>query len=225
MKRMFSLAVRSGRLSQDPFIPMLQEDNARQGFLDHGGFLALRDALPYYLKDSISFLSYSGWRLGEMRSHEWRDADLEGHVIRLRPENSKNKESRTLSLSGELGEIIGRAEDSRRLECPFVFHRDGKAIGDLRKHRDKACDGAGLKGLLVHDLRRTAAGNMIRAGIPERIAMKIIAHTMKIIAHTTRSTFDPYNIVTEQDLQDAAKQLEAQLARQPQSSKVVPIAR
>src|SRR5215813_239967 len=30
LKRMFSLAVRSGKLSQGPFIPMLQEDNARQ---------------------------------------------------------------------------------------------------------------------------------------------------------------------------------------------------
>src|SRR5262249_33094878 len=32
LKRMFSLAVRSGRISQSPYISMLQEDNTRQGF-------------------------------------------------------------------------------------------------------------------------------------------------------------------------------------------------
>jgi hypothetical protein len=47
---MFSLALQANKLSRKPHIPTLEETNARQGFLDHGSFLALRENLPDQLK-------------------------------------------------------------------------------------------------------------------------------------------------------------------------------
>src|SRR5262249_7373052 len=109
LKRMFKLAVESGRLRFTPHVPMLEENNARQGFVDHSVFLKLREHLPAYLKDPTTFLYLSGRRLGEMKQLEWRDVDLGGMVVRLRPEISKNKDGRVLPLSGELLEIVERA--------------------------------------------------------------------------------------------------------------------
>jgi integrase len=152
-----------------------------------------------------------------MRALEWRDTDIAGKVIRLRPEVSKNKDGRLLPIKGgELLEIIERAKKSRVLSCPYVFHQDGQKIGDFGKAWKTACKAAGFGQIIVHDLRRSAVRNMVRAGIPERVAMSLSGHK-------TRSVFDRYNIVSESDLAKATEQLQAHLEEQPRMPVVVPI--
>jgi integrase len=151
-------------------IPTLEEDNARQGFVDHRAFVFLRSNLSAYLRDPITFLYLSGWRLGEVKALERRDVDLAGGVVHSRPEISKNKDGRLLPLSGELFEIMDRARAKRQPDCPFVFHRENGPVGDFRKAWSTPCKAAGLHPILVHYLRRTAVRNMVCAGIPDRQA-------------------------------------------------------
>lgn len=214
LKRAFRLAERAGRVAARPYIPMLTENNARSGFLSHAEFVRLRDALPADLKDPVAFLYYSGWRVGEMRALEWRDVDAAGGVVRLRPEISKTRHGRVLPLRGELAAIIDRAAARRALECAAVFHRDGKPVGLFRKSWASACKDAGLGGILVHDLRRTAVRNLVRAGVPEKVAMNITGHK-------TRSVFDRYDIVTEDDLARAMDRVNVHLDAQPKTAATV----
>lgn len=212
LRRMFALAVKAGRLPHRPHIAMLAEDNAREGFLEPADFEAVRAHLPPDLADAATFAYLDGWRKGEVRSLEWRDVALEradgsivGGVIRLRREHSKNKRGRVLVLQGALLEVIARRAAARRLDCVHVFHRDGRPLGDFRKAWSRACAAAGLCGQLFHDMRRSAVRNMVRAGVPERVAMAISGHK-------TRAVFDRYNIVSEADLAEAATRVSGYVA-------------
>ncbi len=98
-----------------------------------------------------------------------------------------------------------------------MFQRDGKAIGLFRKSWATACDDAGLGEILVHDLRRTAVRNLVRAGVPEKVAMGISGHK-------TRSVFDRYDIVTEDDLASAMDKVNVHFDAQPKkAANVVPL--
>jgi integrase len=201
LKRAFKLMLQAGRLSHAPHVPMLREANPRQGFLEPADFASLRDALPGYLRDSISFLYLSGWRKSEMQTLEWRDVDVATAVVRLRPERSKNEEPRILPLRGELLDIITRAHNNRRLDCQYVFHGDGAPIGDFRKAWRSALRATGLGKMLIHDMRRSCVRNLVRSGTPEAIAMRLTGHK-------TRSVFDRYNITSESDLAAASARLD-----------------
>ncbi len=207
----FRLAVERKRLSAAPIIRRLPERNVRQGFFERGEFEAVLEHLPPYLQDLARFGYLTGWRRGEIASLTWADVDRDGRVIRLRPEASKTEEGRLLALEGDLWDIIERRWVARQVPTPagvrlveWVFHRDGTQIGDFRKAWTSACEQAGVERKLFHDLRRTAIRNMVRAGVQERVAMKVSGHR-------TRAVFDRYNITSERDLREAMLKTQAHL--------------
>jgi integrase len=207
----YALAIERRNLATAPHVRHLSErGNARQGFFADYEFRAVVENLPDYMKDFARFGYLTGWRRGEIASLRWEDVD--GDVIRLRGENAKNGEGRSITLDGDLAEVIERRKDARQVETDsgvmlanLVFHNDGQPVVDFRKSWATACRMAGCEGKLFHDFRRTAVRNMVRAGVPERVAMSISGHK-------TRSIFDRYNIVSERDLRDAMQRTQDYLA-------------
>lgn len=209
LKRALTLLVQGGQLLAKPHIPMLLEDNVRQGFFEREPFEAMRAHLPTELRPLITVAYITGWRVqSELLGLEWRQVDRKACIIRLEPGTTKNRHGRTFDYS-EVPEVKTTIDDRwaehERLRlagrlCPLVFHRSGRRIRDFRHAWGAACTAAACPGRLIHDLRRTAVRNLVRAGVPERTAMTISGHK-------TRSVFDRYDIVSEADIREAGRRL------------------
>ena len=207
---------------------MLKENNVRKGFFEHTEFLALREALPPYLKPFVTFAYKFGWRVEEIADLHWSQVDRIKGIVTLEVGETKNDDARTVYLDDELKEIFNELWKNRKKNgtlIPNVFpnEKGNGPIVNFRKAWNAACRKAGLgygykieknyvekwqgklpAGPILHDFRRTAVRNMIRSGIPERVAMLISGHK-------TRSVFDRYNIVNDADLKHATRQQEAYL--------------
>jgi integrase len=193
LRRAFRLAQQSTppKVAMIPYIRTLKENNVRTGYFGRDEFLKLRAALPSYLRPVATFAYRYGWRKREITKLTWDEVDLNLGIIRLDPAKSKNGEAREVVLDGEC---------LRDIAILFAT-RNGEQIKDFRDVWRSTREKVGLNGKLFHDFRRTAVGNMVRSGTPEKVAMQITGHK-------TRSVFDRYNIVNQEDVRRANERLD-----------------
>jgi integrase len=207
LKRMFNLARQSGKLFTAPYVPLLQERNVRVGFFEREQFERVRSCLPEYARGIVTFAYITGWRVSsEILALEWRQVDLDANEVRLDPGTTKNGEGRVFPITADLRVVLERQRDTRDslrqsgVICRWVFNDNGRRVLSFRWSWERACRDGGYPGRLLHDLRRTAVRNLVRAGVPERVAMQMTGHK-------TRSVFERYNIVNAADLKAAAVRL------------------
>ena len=96
-----------------------------------------------------------------------------------------------------------------------MFHLDGELIRDFKRSWATVCRKAGVSKVLVHDLRRTAVRNMVRAGIPDRIAMPSRGTRPEACSTAT-------NIVSESDLAEATERLEVHFNSRMSEPRITP---
>jgi len=206
LRRMLNIAHEDKKIQVVPKIRLLKSSPARKGFLAKEQFDSLLSFLPVNLKPLVTFLYYCGVRLGEAEQIEWRQIDLGAALIRLEEDQTKNSEARTVPLPDVLVEMLEQVEPKEGT----VFDTT-----NLRKAWQKACVAAALgtfievegkadpryTGLIIHDLRRSAIKNLMKAGVNEKVAMKISGHK-------TRTVFDRYHIVDTEDVVDAMRRVQ-----------------
>jgi len=228
LARGFRLARKLRRVGSVPEFPELEGAVVRQGFFEREDFEAVLRELPDYLRPPLTFAYYGGWRISEVLGLTWNRVDLAAGVVRLDVGSTKSGAGRTCPFSvlpplqalfdAQRAATAALERRTGRL-IPWVFwHRDGAPIRDFRRTWRSACSRAAHRGSgpvrqlvrpalldrIVHDLRRTAVRNLVRAGVPEKTAMLLTGHK-------TRTVFDRYDIVNEADLRAGLAKLAATL--------------
>jgi integrase len=79
-----------------PKIEMLEEDNVREGFLEHEQYLTFRSELPDHQRLILVIGYHLGMRRGEILKLRWDQVDWKENLIRL--EKSRQKESKLALL-------------------------------------------------------------------------------------------------------------------------------
>lgn len=215
LKRAFRLGERAGLAPRRPYIAMLAEHNARKGFFEPKIYKAVLAHLPHPEHEAIEVAYETGWRLkSEILSRQWKHVDLVGGWLRLEPGETKNGDGRNFPLTPELLALFKRlrretdAHERRSGSIvPWVFHRDGKQMRDLRATWLRACAAAGAPGRYLHDFRRTAVRNLERAAVPRSTAMAMVGHK-------TESIYRRYAITDDAMLREGAERLATYLGAQ-----------
>jgi integrase len=204
LRRALRLAHDRQLLPSIPKVRALTENNTRQGFFERPDLEAVVAALPDNLQDFTRFAYLTGWRKGEIISLKWTDVDRDAGALRLRPEAAKTGRGRTVMLEGDLAELINRRWESRLFEkdgnvrvTALVFHG---TVSLLAISKRPGVPPAGLPAC------QRSCSTTCAAPRPGTWCVLVSrARRDGRDRHVTRSMFDRYNIVSEDDLRMAAQ--------------------
>lgn len=152
--------------------------------------------MPLWMRALIEVAYTYGWRRSEITGLTVKQVDFAAGVIRLEPGTTKNDEGREVRMTAAVRSLLAECVRDKQPD-DFILG----VVGDFRKRWRKLCQAAGVPDLLLHDLRRTAARDLRRAGVPESVIMRIGGWK-------TRSVFERYNVVDQRDVAEALDRLE-----------------
>lgn len=187
----------------------------RQLFLDAGQLAALAEAAESRQDGAgalITLLGYSGLRWGEAAALRWENVDLPNRRVRVREAvtdvgghlewgTPKTHESRTVVIPRLVADRLGSPGEG----LVFTAPRGGTLrVSNFRRAVWlPACEASGMPaGLLVHDLRDTAASLAISAGASIKAVQRMLGHA------SAAMTLDTYGSLFDEDLEDLADRLD-----------------
>lgn len=197
LKTLFGWAVERGSLDKSPCdgLKLPAVETPRKRVLDDdeiAGFWGACDAIDWPFGPLAKLLLLTGQRLREVAEMRW--AEVDGDVWSIPGARVKNGKLHVVPLSPAAAAIL--AELPRMKDCAFVFSTNGRtpvsgfsnAKQAIDRHmlaamRKRAIEAGGdaqaveLKPWTYHDLRRTAATGMARAGADIAVVERALNHT------------------------------------------------
>lgn len=231
LKTMYRLGMKAtpAKVLRMPAFPHLSENNVRKGFLADNQYRNLVEGAELWFRALVECGRTYGWRVSELLNLRVNQVDLAQRVIRLEPGTTKNADGREVFMTDTVHALLTACTAGKQADDAVFTRTNGKPVRSFRGTWERECTRAGVgqlvcghcsqpgtdtaacskcghkgtryTGLIFHDLRRTAARNLRRAGIAETVIMKIGGWR-------TRSVFERYAIVSRNDIADAMRKLE-----------------
>ena len=123
-----------------PNIELLEENNVREGFLEHDHYIPLRDQLPDHQRLILVIGYHLGMRRGEILKLRWDQVDWVGNLIRLEKKQTKGKQARVAPLYRELRGWLDLAYAACSPDCPFIISWRGQGIREVKTAREKCAN-------------------------------------------------------------------------------------
>lgn len=215
----FRLAAARGLIDRRPAVQRLRESHPRSGFVTADDLEKILEQMPPFARAPFRFAFLTGWRLrAEVLPLTWDRVDLDHDdptkcSVRLDPGMTKNGEAREVPLWAPLRALLLQQLEGRLPGVRWVFPGASRLtpIRSPRNYWRPATAAAAaaepdpdmaarLRGLLIHDLRRSAVRNMSAAGVDH-------LRVMDFAGHKTPSMFARYNIRDRSSLESAARLL------------------
>jgi integrase len=182
-----------------PEVENLPENNIRTNFVDDKKFdLLAAAATELWMRAFLELAYASGWRREEIIKLRVNQLDMKDREIRLDVGTTKNGLGRVITMSDALYTLLAECVRGKAPGDRVFTRENGRPVKDFRRAWWKLIEAAGLPGLLVHDLRRSAARSLRRAGVAESVIMEMCGWE-------TREMFKRYNIVNTKDVAEAVR--------------------
>jgi integrase len=188
-----------------------EKGNERRGFVEQAQYQKLADAAAgkLWLRTLLALGYTYGFRKGELVGNPEKgtepmrcsQVDLLNDTITLYSGETKSGEGRFVKLTEECRQLVTELRKGKQPEDFLITRANGEAVRWFDDDWHALVKAAGEPALLFHDLRRSAVRNMIRRGVPQKTARTISGHK-------TDAVFSRYNIISESDIQDAARKIE-----------------
>jgi integrase len=199
-------AFRLGRKKQTvrlvPDFPHLAENNTRTGFLEDQEYATLTARCSELWLRLFLEIAYSlAWRKSEILNLQVRNISMSARTIRLDVGSTKNGEGREVAMTQRIAALVEQAIAGKSAEDYLLTRGNGQRVKDFRKAWRNLTSAAGLSDKLIHDLRRSGARQLRRAGVPESVVQSIGGWK-------TAAMFRRYAIVNNADQKAAMEKLE-----------------
>jgi integrase len=181
-RRTYYLGIDAGKVSANPFASRgMYREYPKGQHIPEEEFRKVYGFLPDSLKPVVLTAYLTGMRQGEILNLRWERVNLFQGFIDLTPADTKTKEPRCIFFSSlpELKKVFVEAARKRVSGHEIVFsQQDGSPISKwyLKRQFKKACETAKVGPYRFHDLRHTFNTNMVKAGVPEPVVMKLTGH-------------------------------------------------
>lgn len=149
----------------------------------------------YPFRQFVPILLASAARRGELAAMTWREIDFEQKIWVIPAERSKNGKPHVVPLSAYALAIL--SEIPRFLDSEFVFTTTRKSpVSGFSKMLRRLSEGSQTSSWRLHDLRRTAASGMARAGVAPHVVEKVLNHISGKISGVA-AVYNRYGYETE----------------------------